>query len=140
MKRIITSPQDELGAWLCERTKGQYTPNVGQYVGLEENGQIIAVVGYDNYNGASLSMHVAGEGKRWMTREFLWYAFYYPFVEVGVKVIIGLVSGDNEAALKLDKHLGFEEACIIKDASPNADLHILTMPREKCKFLSIRRP
>lgn len=140
MKRVITNPQDVLGQWLCERTKGEYTPNTAQYIGLEENGEIIAVVGYDNYNGASVSMHVAGEGKRWMNREFLWYAFHYPFVEVGVNVIIGLVSSTNQAALNLDKHLGFEEACVIKNASPDGDLHILTMTREQCKFLTIRRP
>jgi RimJ/RimL family protein N-acetyltransferase len=139
-KRIVTDNQNELGEWLCQRTKGQYTPNNGMYIGLEDDGVLCAVVGFDNYNGATISMHVAGEGKKWLTRDFLWFAFSYPFEQLKVKKVIGLVSSGNLDAMKFDKHLGFVEEAVIKDGCPDGDLNFLTMTREQCKFLSIRRP
>lgn len=140
MKKIITDRQNELGEWLCSRTEGQYTPNIGTYIGLEENGTLCAVVGFDNYNGASISMHVAGEGKRWINREYLWYCFYYPFEQLKVNKILGLVSSDNLDALRFDRHLGFKQEAVISNACPNGDLIILTMTKDQCKFLHIRQP
>lgn len=131
---IITDRQEELGRWLCPRTGGRYVPGAGVYIGNEINGKLVAVVGYEDYNGASVRIHVAGEG-HWMTREFLWFAFYYPFEQMKVKKLIGLVAGTNERALKLDKHLGYVEEAVIKDAVPGGDLHILTMTKEQCRFL-----
>lgn len=136
MKQIVSEPKDILGRWLCERTAGTYTGE-GQYIGLLEDGQIIAVVGFEDYNGASIRMHVAAVGKRWMTREYLRFCFWYPFEQLKVKKIIGLVSSNNEQALRFDRHLGFVDEAVIKDAAPDGDLHILTMNKEQCKFLAI---
>jgi RimJ/RimL family protein N-acetyltransferase len=139
-KKIITDRQPELGKWLCDRTRGQYTPNNGMYIGLENDGDLCAVVGFDNYNGATISMHVAGKGKHWLNRDFLWFCFCYPFEQLKVKKILGLVSSNNLDAMRFDKHLGFVEEAVIKDGCPDGDLNILTMTRDQCKFLSIRRP
>lgn len=135
MAKIVTDKQDELGHWLCSRTGGEYTGG-GSYVGLEKDGSIVAVVGYEDYNGASVRMHVAGEGRRWMTREYLWYCFYYPFEQIKVKKILGLVHSANVDAIRLDKHLGFVHEATITDAVPNGDLLILTMTKEQCRFLT----
>lgn len=138
MKRIVTDNQDLLGNWLCSRTGGVYTGG-GSYIGLiDENNTIIAVAGYEDYNGASVRAHIAFEGR--LTKEFIWFGFWYPFEQLKVKKIIGLVSSNNEKALKLDKHFGYIEEAIIKDAAPDGDLHILTMTREQCKILDKFRP
>lgn len=135
MKRIISEPKDVLGRWLCERTGGTYTGE-GQYIGLFDDEKIIAVVGFEDYNGASIRMHVAAEpGCRWMTREYLRLCFWYPFEQLKVKKIIGLVDSTNEQALKFDRHLGFHDEAIIKDAAPRGDLHILTLTKAQCRFI-----
>ena len=134
MKTIITEPKDDLGRWLCHRTGGNYSGE-GQYIGLVNNGVLVAVVGYEDYNGKSIRMHVAAEGKSWLNKEFLWYAFHYPFNELKVTKILGLVDSTNEAALRFDKHLGMIEEAVIKDAAPHGNLHILTMTRDQCRFL-----
>lgn len=135
MKQIVSDPKEILGKWLCDRTGGTYTGE-GQYIGLVEGGNILAVVGFEDYNHASIRMHVAAEGKRWMTREYLRFCFWYPFKQLKVKKIIGLVSSNNEQALRFDKHLGFIEEAIIKDAAPDGDLFILTMTEKQCRFIS----
>lgn len=135
MKQIISEPKAILGKWLCARTGGTYTGE-GQYIGLVEGGKILAVVGFEDYNYASIRMHVAAEGKRWMTREYLRFCFWYPFKQLKVKKIIGLVSSNNHQALKFDRHLGFVDEAVIKEAAPDGDLVILTMSEKQCRFIT----
>ena len=130
---IVCDRQRELGEWLCKRTGGKYVEGAETYVGLETMGRITACAGYGDYNGASIRVHLAVEGK--ITPEFLWYGFYYPFEQLGVKKLIGLVSSSNVRALRLDKHFGYVHEATIKDAAPDGDLLILTMTRDQCRFL-----
>lgn len=123
---------------MCARAGGE--PIGGQYIGLEKDGKIIAVCGYDNFNGASIQMHIAGEGKRWLNREFLWYCFHYPFNELKVNLVVGLVPSSNKDALRFDTHLGFQVEHTVKNAHPLGDIVILTMTREQCKYLEKGNP
>ena len=136
--KIITDDQERIGRWLHERIEGVYSPNLGSYIGLEKNGEIIAATGYEDFTGTSVRTHIAVEGR--ITKEFLRFIFWYPFEQLKVKKLIGLVSGGNEKALKLDKNMGFVEEAIVKDVYPNGDLHILTMTKEQCRFLTIGKP
>jgi RimJ/RimL family protein N-acetyltransferase len=122
------------------RIGGEYLKGQAHYIGHEENGEIIAVVGYDNYNGATIAMHVAGINKRWATREFLRFVFYYPFEQLDVNKVLGFVSSNNQEALKFDRHIGFVDEAIIKDGAPDGDLHILTMTRKQCRLLDVGQP
>jgi len=38
----------------------------------------------------------------------------------------------------LNRHLGFQDKCVINDAHENGDLLIMTMKREDCKWLSLK--
>lgn len=114
-------------------TGGEYHGG-GQGIGLERDGDLIAGVLYDNFNGRSVCMHVAGVGN-WLNRGYLKRAFDYPFNQLKVGKLIGLVDSKNKAALRFDRHLGFVAEGIIKDAGRTGDLHILTMTREQCRYL-----
>jgi len=104
-------------------------------IGLEKDGELIAGVVYDYYNKASICMHVAAIGKQWLTREYLWYVFHYPFVELGVKRITGLVPESNLQARRFDEHIGFVLETRLKDAHPDGDVLVYKMMREDCRFL-----
>lgn len=136
MAKIITDDQERIGRWLNEKIRGIYAENTGSYIGLEQDGKIIAATGYEDYTGKSVRTHIAIEGK--ITKEFLRFIFWYPFEQLKVKKLIGLVSGGNEKALKLDKNFGFVEEAIVKDVYEDGDLHILTMTKEQCRFLTDR--
>jgi RimJ/RimL family protein N-acetyltransferase len=114
-------------------TGGEYHGG-GQGIGLDRDGELIAGVLYDNFNGKSVCMHVAGVGN-WLNRDFLRVCFDYPFNQMKVGKLIGLVDSGNAKALKFDRHLGFVSEALIKDAGKTGDLHILTMTREQCRFL-----
>lgn len=131
--RIITGEDERVGSWVCERTGGHYVE--GSTVGLEQNGALVAGILYDHFNGASIQMHVASEGKHWLNREYLWFAFHYPFEQLKVRKVIGVVPSVNEAALRFDRHLGFTDEGCIKDAHPQGDLVLLTMTKDQCRHL-----
>jgi L-amino acid N-acyltransferase YncA len=133
MIRVITDDQERIGKWFCKVNGHEYSPLGMTFIGLESQGEIVAATAYDCANGASIHMHVAITGR--FNREALWYAFHYPFIELGVKKIIAPVHSTNTKALRLDHHFGFITEAIIKDAAPNGDLHLLTMTKEQCRYL-----
>ena len=75
---------------------------------------------------------------RWMTKELLWYTFYYPFVECGVKRVTGLVEETNQHAQRFDERIGFNLEARLKDAAPDGDLLVYAMFRDECRWLKLR--
>lgn len=132
--KIIDKDPKRVGEWVCERIAGKYSG--GPSIGLERNGKLVAGVVFEDFTGSSIVMHVAIEGR--MTRQFLWYAFYYPFKELKVKKIIGLAPAWKENILSFDKNIGFVEQFRIDDYYPLGAAVILTMTPDQCKFLRSR--
>jgi RimJ/RimL family protein N-acetyltransferase len=131
---IVATHQDVLATWLCKRIGLVPTPHLRCF-GVVHDNQLVAVVGFDSWNGASCQMHVAGEGGHWMSRELLRAVFHYAFVASGLQVVLGVVPSGNTAALKLNKHLGFTEDARINNAHPDGALVIMSMRREYCRWL-----
>jgi L-amino acid N-acyltransferase YncA len=105
-------------------------------------GQVIdnelrAVVVYCNFQGKSCQTHICSVGSNWMSKEFLWAMFDYPFEKMGLKVILGVISGNNEKSLKLSRKLGFKDVAKIPDAHDDGDLVILTMRPDECRWLTL---
>lgn len=142
MKWILTAHPDFVGRWVCERAGGEWS-GVGATFGLVERDggkdTLIAGVLFDSFNGANINMHVAAlPGRRWMTREFLFAVFDYPFRQLGVKRITGLVAASNADARRFDEHIGFKLEATLKDAHPDGDLLVYCMTREDCRWLQLR--
>lgn len=136
MSRIVFDAE-RIGPWVCQRTGGVFD-GLGTAIGLEKNGDLVAGVLYDQYNGRSICMHVAADGRNWMTREYLRVCFDYPFRQLGVCKIIGMVDSENLAARRFDEALGFELEHSIKNAGQRGDLIIYTMTPAQCRFLNIK--
>ena len=135
---MIVFDANRVGQWVCERTGGTYFEGSGQGIGLEKNGELIAGVVFDDYNHRSVRMHVAAIGKRWMNYAYLWTCFDYPFNQLKVNKIIGLVDSTNADARKFDEHIGFNLEAVIPDAGREGDLLIYTMTRQQCRWLGER--
>lgn len=131
---ITTANQQRLSDWLCTRAEIQ-DAGVIRCIGNVEGTQIKGVVGFDNWNGASMQIHVAGEGN-WVTRDFLRTVFQYVFRECKAKVLIGLVDVGNLPLIKFNKHLGFKVEHVIADAHPSGSLIVFTMRPWECRYLS----
>lgn len=134
--RIVDREHERVGRWMAERDGGHWREGA-TCVGLERRGELVAGVMYDWFNGASIYMHVAGVGRRWLTRQYLWYCFYYPFAQLGCEVVIGLVGEDNRDAQRFDEHLGFQLHTTIPGAHPSGALRVYVMRKENCRWLRI---
>lgn len=131
---IVVGQDQRVGDWVSRRTGGSGFVE-GAAIGYERDGELVAGVIVDHFNGASACLHVAGTGKYWLTREYLRFVFGYVFEQLRLNVVIGLVPSWNTQALRFDLHLGFVEKCRIPGAVPRGDLVVLTMTREQCRWL-----
>lgn len=106
-------------------------------IGLKEDGELIAGVIYDDYNGSNVFMHVAAiPGRRWMTREYLYTCFAYPFTQLQCDRITGWVEASNLDARRFDEHLGFQQEAVLKRAARDGgDVIMYVMFREHCRFI-----
>lgn len=130
---LTTQNQMVLWKWLSDRIGLTWSSDL-QCIGRVAEGEIIGVVGYNNFTGTSCHMHMAGEG-RWVNRDFLYTAFGYPFDHLGLTMVFGVVPSGNIRALGIDRKLGFEELIYIPGAHPDGGLHILQLKRENCRWL-----
>lgn len=139
-KVIVTGQKERVGAWVAARVGQDGEWSNWEAIGLEVNGDLIAGVVFDSYvPGARCCMHVAGIGRNWLNRAFLWTCFDYAFVQMGCQVVIGLVNADNQDALRFDLHIGFEEVTRIPNGAGDCDLVVLAMQRKTCRWLNMKR-
>lgn len=140
MKRVITGHDELFGPWLMKRLAGGgWFPGRGSTIGLWQDGLgPIACCLFEASNGASIMLHIAAEGKRWMNRDYLWFVFHYPFEQLKVKKILAPVEEDNQVCRSFVEHVGFRLEATLKDAAPKGDLLIYSMTKDQCRFLSLR--
>ena len=108
---------------------------------MEEDGELIAGVVFNLYTGPSIMMHVAAEpGRRWLTRDFLYRCFAYPFIQLKCHRVGGLVREDNLDAQRFDEHLGFKkEGLVRRGADDGTNLILYGMLKEECRWLEMKR-
>jgi len=133
--RIVSDP-GRVWSFVREHVHIQATGGM-KGLGLERDGELIAGVVYEGYTGHNIWMHVGAEpGARWMTRDYLRYCFYYPFVELGCSRVSGYVEASNTAARRFDEHLGFTQEAVLKGAARDGgDVILYVMWREDCRYV-----
>ena len=137
MRRVVTDNQEHLRGWITGVLGMQFSP-YATFIGQEIDGQVKAVVAFDNILDKSCMMHTAAIVPNWISKDLLWACFDYPFNILKVKVILATVASTNKEALKLDRHLGFVDKAYIEDAHIDGDLVILAMRVEDCRWLDIK--
>jgi RimJ/RimL family protein N-acetyltransferase len=134
---IVTEPQEVLREWISKKLNQNF-PVDSTFIGQIKENKLVAVIGYCNFVGKSCAIHIASEGSHWMSRKLLWASFDYPFNKLEKKVIVTALDANNQKAVRLNRHLGFNIEAVIKDAHENGDLMIMTMRKENCRFLKTK--
>jgi RimJ/RimL family protein N-acetyltransferase len=127
---------DWIGNWVCERAGGTWIPNRGRTIGRIKNGELVAGVIYEDYNGANVVCHIAGV-RDWATRAYLRTIFDYPFNQLRVKRITVPVASNNARSIRFVEHLGFEREATLRDAHPDGDLFIYKITADKCRWVEV---
>lgn len=140
MKRILDQPEDyqRIADFISEKIGyGRKTDNFTA-IGIESDGKLLAGVTYSEYNGSNITAGIAGIGKQWLTKSFLHFMFYYPFIQAGASRITACVETNNLQSQRFVEKLGFELEFKMKRAGRFGDLLIYRMFREDCKYLEKR--
>lgn len=94
---------------------------------------------FSNYTGESIGIHMAGWTPYWVNRDVLYVTFDYPFNQLGVKRIFGLVPEDKQDVVDIDRRLGFKVVTRIEGVFPgNVACVVMRMDREDCRFLGVK--
>lgn len=134
--RLVYGDEPRLLPWALERIGIGGFRRDAYAIGLERSGDLCAVVVYDNFSDCDVNMHIASDGtRRWMSKGLLVAAFAYPFVQLGMRRVTGLVPAKNEQAMEFDQALGFKREGYCKHALPDDDIVVFGLLREECRFI-----
>lgn len=134
----ITPEQRQLAAEILLREVGVQTCGDQQAIFWvdEENSQIDWVVGYTGFIGKTCQMHMVSFKGGFTPRKLLAAAFDYPFNQLNLELVFGVVNSGNEKAMKYDKHLGFTEAIRFPGVHDNGgDIVLFKMEKAQCRWI-----
>lgn len=136
MLEIVTEPQ--LVTWADHVIEGGNFRDDAVAIGLVDGEEVKGVIVYEGFTASNCNMHVASDlSGHWITRELLFTAFAYPFIQCGLRRVTGLVPSKNTRALDFDLKLGFTPEGKMRHFLPDGDdMIILGMLREDCPFIS----
>lgn len=102
----------------------------------DETQQIEWVVGYTGFIGKVCQVHVVNLSTRRAPRKMLRAAFDYPFNQLGLQTVLGIVNSKNEQAMRFDRHLGFKELMRLEGQHEDGgDLVVFAMDRSECRWI-----
>ena len=123
--------------WVAKQTNefGSFGTDIG--IGWQRGGQLVAGVAYADWNGPNVVCHIASDrSRRWLTRQYLWTIFDYPFNQLGCKRITVCIGQGNADSVKFVQHLGFQLETTLESAHPTGDLLVWRMFKDQCRWIS----
>jgi RimJ/RimL family protein N-acetyltransferase len=115
-----------------------WNPSADQVISITDNdGKLLGGAIYEKFLGNSIFGHVSGLCENWLSRDALWVAFHYPFVQLGCQKLLGMTPSANVKALEFARRLGFTEVGRVTDAYRDGDLVVFEMDRKDCRWLSL---
>lgn len=131
---IIAGP--EVVKWVLDKAGGNYDENMTA-VGVEREGEIIAAVAYDGYTGenGSVFIHSRISSPHHCTRSFLFHIFAYPFLQLKVRRIFGIVDERKKDVIRFNRKVGFQVDGKLVEYFPDSSAILMSMGKDKCRWL-----
>ena len=127
---------EEEWAWVRERAHPIACEDSGGVVAYDDRG-IQAICVWDSFTVDACSVHFAIDNPFVIRAGFFDEVARHLFVTCGRNRIFGLVPADNERAIKLDLHMGFEEVARVPDGyAKDIDYIVMRMDRETSRWLT----
>jgi hypothetical protein len=106
---------------------------------LFDDDELRMVAAFTDYNGISVGMHIASEGKMHRgedVRNFVRVCFRYVFEQLKVRRAMGLIASSNPDCVRLALRLGFKvEGRMREAADDGSDLVMMGMLKRECQHL-----
>ena len=104
---------------------------------VNESGQFLGGVAYSNFTAFDCCVDIASTSPYFLTRDTLRAFFSYPFLQLGLKRITGIVREDNARAMSLDLRLGFTPEGSLRNYFGDRSGIIMGMLREECRWITL---
>lgn len=95
---------------------------------------VIGAVLYINFRGPSIEMTCAGE-PGWLTRSNLRAFFAYPFEQLKVRRVTGIVQRKNKHARQINERLGFKLEGVCKHGFDDGDACVYGLTKQDCRWI-----
>lgn len=139
MSQIICGQdyKDAIANWVATKIGNANQFHLYEAIGILKDNKIVGGVVIDNYfPGGRCSIHCAGDGKNWLSCEFIYIVFDYIFRQLGCRVIVNVVNSKNLKSIRFTEKIGFRNVLNIKHGSSNgADALIFEMQKSECKWI-----
>ena len=135
MSHLVLFDKARVAAWVAQQV--DQGADWGSYyaMGVERDGQMIAGVVINNFNGANATCHIAIKRFTKAIIPLFQAVCDYAFNQCKLKRLTGMVPSNEPHIIAFDKHIGFEEEFIMKDGAPGADMYVLVMWPDRCRWL-----
>jgi len=101
-----------------------------------ETGNLVGAAIFDNWSRTSVQGHFMITSPMVLRHGFLETAADFIFNQQDKRVMIAFIAGNNEKALKLNAHIGFEVIHRIPDGyEEGVDYVLMQLTKENCKYL-----
>ena len=130
---------DGIAQWVCAGLNMPWTPGMPAIGWISGEGVPAAAVVYTDFNGegSSISIHSRAVDRKRIGLEFYLAIFDYPFNQLGVRRVTGLVSTANLAAQRVNEKLGFTEEIRLPFIFQDGDGIVYRMLKEECRWLAL---
>lgn len=135
MTNLILYDRERVGNWVAGQVNQQSSWGDFNAFGVEQDGVLTAGVVIHNINGANAFCHIAITRPNRMMVALFQVVCDYCFRQLNLRRLTGMVPTNEPKTIAFDKHLGFEEEFIMKDAAPEADMCVLVMRPNNCRWL-----
>ena len=99
---------------------------------------LYGAVMYQRFTHTAICVHVIGFMDNWISRDFIWLSFHYPFVQLHCERIFSLVHSGNQEAIRFNLKMGFKIETRIRNVYPDGDQIVLVMERADCRWLKLK--
>jgi RimJ/RimL family protein N-acetyltransferase len=142
MPHTILIDEPGAGQWIMDRCEGVFRPGMDHSFSSHDTDKDNKILGgfvLNQYLGASMSVHMAGDDKHWCNRELLWLVFDYAFNQLGCTKMLAPVQSDNYAAISQDLRAGWHLETVIRDVyAPGIHMMVLAMAKDDCPWLDYK--
>ena len=135
MRFVISSHKEQLAEWARQKIGLESFGSWYAALGLVDAERIWAAVIYTDYSRFNICMHVAAEGRQWMTKAYLLAVFEYPFIQLQCDRVTAFVASKNARSRHFCERIGFKEEGRLREAHAGDDLIAYGMLKRECRWI-----
>jgi RimJ/RimL family protein N-acetyltransferase len=126
-------------SYIAEKVRTTPQALVGEFpfevlAAVDSKHELVGAVLYNNFRGPSIETHWAGDGN-WLSRSNLHGIFAYPFAQLGVRRVTGIIHRKNKHARKVAEKIGFKLEGVCRHGFKDGDACIYGLIKSECRWL-----